>query len=100
MDEFIQYPSENLQTAATTQGKILHDTWQAHLTHLNQQILQPASQLTGGAGDKFQQHMITWSQNLGAYYQALTTFTNLLKTGSIQMDTLDTNVGQTFEPLA
>lgn len=95
MDEDIYYPIETLQTTATAQKKLLNNAWQGHQTHLTQQILQPASQL-GGSGDTFQQHMTTWSQNLGKYYAALTTFTDILNTGATHMGTLDQNVGQDF----
>lgn len=97
MDETLSYPNEDLQTVATTQGKKLDEVWQAHIIHLNQQILQPTSSLSGQGGQAFHQHMITWNQNLEKYYQAFSTFTGLLKSGGSQMDMLDKNLRQLFE---
>ena len=97
-EENIYYPIEDLQTIATAQGKLLSGTWQGHQTHLKQQILQPASQLTGGVGDTFQQHMTIWSQHLGKCYRALMAFTSLLNAGATTMETVDKNLGQTFTP--
>lgn len=97
MDETIFYPGEDLETISTAQGKKLYEAWQAHLTHLNHSVLQPASQLGGQGGESFQQYMTTWSQNLEKYYEAFATFTGLLNTGARHMETLDTDLGQTFE---
>jgi uncharacterized protein YukE len=98
MDDIIMYPCDDLQTTGTTQSKNLNEAWLAHLTHLNQHILQPVSQLSSQGGDTFHQHMRTWSQNLGKYYEAFSTFANLLNTSGIQMGSLDKNLGQIFEP--
>jgi uncharacterized protein YukE len=97
MDETISYPCDDLQTTGTTQNKSLNDAWQAHLTHLSQHIVQPASQLGGQGGDSFQQHISTWSDNLGKHYDAFSTFADLLNTGGTQMGNLDQDLGQNFQ---
>ncbi len=97
MDENITFPIDDLQTFCTNQTNNLNTAWMNHQAHLQHQILQPASSLTGGAADTFTQHMTTWSTNLGRYFTHLSTFVNLLHTSTTDMSTLDTNIAQDYQ---
>ncbi len=96
MDGNILYPYDNLHTTVTTQRTAINNTWQLHQSHLQQNILTPASQLMKEAAEPFQQHINDWNQTLEEHYQAFHTFLDLLHTGTTDMQTQDTAISQGF----